>query len=108
MHLSIKRQLRKQVAAVRLKCCSEIMNVDTAELGHKPVCTAGRNLPQQQVVNAVLAPTADNFVSLLELLQEFRNFCRIMLEIAIHGEHVVTFAVCKPSRQRCGLAKVST
>ena len=55
----------------------------------------------------MLAPTADNVVSLLELLQESGNFRRIMLKVAVHGDHVVTFAVCKPSRQRRGLTKVS-
>src|ERR1700745_2257782 len=39
VHLSIERQLRKEFAAVCLKCCSEIVNVDAAELGHEPVCT---------------------------------------------------------------------
>src|SRR6201993_4642157 len=55
----------------------------------------------------VLAPTAYNFVSVLELLQESWDFRRIMLKVAVHGDHVVTFTVCKPSRQRRGLTKVS-
>src|SRR5262249_13054075 len=31
-----------------------------------------------------------------------------MLKVAVHGDHIVTFAVCKPSRERGGLTKVSS
>ena len=66
------------------------MNVHAAQLCHQPIGAAGRNLPQQQVVDAVLAPTAHNVVALFELLQKFGDFSRIMLKVAIHGDHIFT------------------
>src|SRR4029077_3537725 len=68
---------------------------------------AGRNLSEQQIVDAMTAPPAHDVVAFFDLFEEPRNLRGIMLKIAIHGNHVVARAMRKSSRQCSGLTEVS-
>src|SRR5271157_45793 len=108
VHFAIERQLSEQVAPVRLEGCPKVVDVDSAELGHQPIGTSGRDLPQQQIVDAVAAPPTHDVVALFDLCQKDWDLCWIMLKIAIHSDHIFASAVRESSSERCGLAEVST
>src|SRR5208282_64501 len=93
VHFAIERQLSE--------------HVDPAELGHQPIGAAGRDLPQQQIVDAVAAPPTHDVVALFDLCQKDWYLCWVMLKVAIHGDHVFASAVREPSSERGGLAEIS-
>src|ERR1700736_6692069 len=66
----VEWDLLQNLAPIRLEGCAEIVNAHSAQLGHQPVGTARRNAAQPEVVNAALAPSADNVVALGDLFQE--------------------------------------
>ena len=66
-----------------------------------------RDAPHDEVVDALLAPAADDVVALAQLLQEHRNVVGIVLQIAVHGDDVFAFGVIEARGQRGGLAEVA-
>ena len=82
------------------------MDVHTAQLGHEPVCATGRNAPQPEIIDPLLAPPADDVVTLADLLQENRNVGRVVLQVSVHGDDVLAPGMVKPRGKRRGLAKI--
>ena len=80
---------------------------DAAELGHQPIGDLRRNATHDEVVDALFAPAADDVVTLAQFLQEQRNVVGIVLQIAIHGDHVLAFGVIESGGQRGSLAEVA-
>src|SRR5205085_12661262 len=70
VQLAIKRNLLDQFAAIGLESRAEIVDVYAAELGHEPVGDSRRNAAHDEIVNALLAPSADDVVSLFQLFEE--------------------------------------
>src|SRR5437773_11277615 len=107
VQLPIQRNLFKNVSPIRFKGRAKIVNVHSAQLGHQPVGAARRNTAQPEIVNPLLAPAADNVVTLGNFLQKNRYVGRIVLQVAIHGDNVLAARVIKASRQRGSLPKVA-
>src|ERR1700677_428777 len=63
MHLAIQRDVVDHLTAIGLEGGAEIVNVDAGKLGHEPVGTTGRNAAHDEVVDALLAPSADDVVT---------------------------------------------
>jgi hypothetical protein len=60
-----------------------------------------------EVVDALLAPSADHVVSLFQLGHKFGDLGGIVLQIAIHRQDVVPLGVVEAGRERRGLAEVA-
>ncbi len=59
-----------------------------------------------EVVDAVLAPSGDDVVALVELFHEGGNVVGIVLKIAVHGEDELAGGVVETGGERRGLAEV--
>src|ERR1700722_7190423 len=64
MKLPVKRHLPQNFPAVGFERRSEVVNIDSTQLRHQPVGAAGWNTAQPEIVDAILAPAANNVVSL--------------------------------------------
>src|ERR1035438_47825 len=107
MQLSIERNLPEDLAAISFERGAKIVNIDAAQLGHQPVGAARRNAPQPEIVDPILAPSADDVVALGNFLEEYRNVGRIMLQVAIHGDNVLAAGVVESSGQSGRLPKIA-
>src|ERR1700722_9805456 len=93
MHLPVKGNIVNHFATICFKRSSKVMNVDSGKFGHEPVGAARRYSTHDKIVDTRLAPSADYVVSLLQLGHKLRNLGRIMLQIAIHRQDVVSLGV---------------
>ena len=59
-----------------------------------------------EVVDALLAPSGDDIVTLVELLNECRNVIGIVLKVAVHGKDVLAGGVIETGRQCRRLTEV--
>src|SRR5581483_10278792 len=64
MQLAVERHLVDDLSPVSLKRGAEVVYIDTAQLGHQPIRTPGRDAPHHKIVDALLAPSTDNVVAL--------------------------------------------
>src|SRR2546423_1457265 len=100
MQFAIERHLFKDLATVGLKCRSEVVNLNAAQLRHQPIGAFGGYPTQPEVINPLLAPSADNIVALGNLLQEHRYVGRIVLQVTVHGDNVLAASVVETRSQR--------
>ena len=107
MQLAVERHFLHHLAPIGLEGGAEVVQLHAAQLGHQPVGDLGRNPPHDKVINALLAPAADDVVSLAQLLQEHGNVVGIVLQVAIHGDDVFAFSMIETGRQRGGLPEVA-
>ena len=107
MQLAIKRDLLEDLAAIRFEGRAEVVNVDAAQLGHQPICHAGGNAAHPEVIHAKLAPAADDVVTGRNLFQKQRDVGGIVLQIAIHGDNVLSTRMVETGGQSRGLAEVA-
>ncbi len=107
MEFSVERYLAENLTAVGFEGGAEIVNVDAAELGHQPVGTARGETAEPEIVDAILAPSADDVIALGNFLEEKRNVGRIVLQIAVHGDDVFAASVIETGGEACGLAEVA-
>ncbi len=70
VHLAVERNVLDDLAAIGFECGPEVVNGDAGEARHEPVGAGGRNAPQQQAVDAHLAPAGNDIVALVELLKK--------------------------------------
>ena len=99
VQLAIERNLLQNLPPVGFECRAEIVDIHTAQLGHQPVGAARWNAPQPEIVDAALAPSADDVVTLGDFLQKQRNVGRIVLQVAVHGDDVFAAGVIEAGRQ---------
>src|SRR5581483_9359002 len=107
VHLAIQRHEVQQVASIGFKRSAEVVDVDAAQLGHQPVGAARGEAAQHEVVDANLAPAGNDVEAFVNFLDEQRNIVGIVLEVAIHGEHVIALRVVKSRCEGGGLAEVA-
>src|ERR1039457_3549435 len=107
MQLPVERNFLHYLATISLEGGIEIVQINPAQLGHQPVRDLGGNTPHHEVVNALLAPSAHDVVPLAQLLQEQGNVMRIVLQIAVHGNHILAFGVVEARGQRRSLPEVA-
>src|SRR5215469_15367688 len=107
VQFSVERHLLDDFATISLEGSAKVVDIHAAQFRHQPVRDARRNAPQPKVVDAVLAPAADDVVALADLLNEHRNIGRIMLEVAIHGDDVFAAGVVESSGEAGGLSKIT-
>src|SRR5208283_2224627 len=105
--LSVEWNLSQDFAPVSLTSCAKVVDVNAAQFRHEPVGAARRNAPQPEIIDAILAPSDDNVVTLGNLLQEQRDIGRIVLQVAVHGDDVFPAGMVKSSSQAGGLTKVA-
>src|SRR5664279_6047642 len=84
------------------------MDVDAAELGHQPVGDLGRNATHHEIVDALLAPSANDVIPSTQLLEEERDVIGIVLQIAVHSQNELALTMIKPGRKRRGLPEIAT
>src|SRR5258708_22881684 len=107
MQFAIQWHLLDNLAPIGLIGRAEIVNGDAAEFVHGPVCDARGQAAHHEIVDALLAPSADQIVTLLQLFEECRNIVGIVLQIAIHGDDELALSVGKTGRQRGCLPEVA-
>jgi len=100
MQLAVERDLVQNFPAIGLEGRTKVVNVHAAQLGHQPVGAAGRQAAEPEVVNAALAPAADDVVALGNLFQKNGDIGRIMLQVAIHGDDIFAAGVIEAGSQR--------
>src|SRR5262249_42214669 len=83
------------------------VQLHTTELRHQPVGNPRRNAPQDEVVDTLLAPAADNVIALAQSLQKQGDVVGIVLKISVHGDDIFAFAVIKSGSERRGLTEVT-
>ena len=108
VQLAIQRNLIDDLAAIRFEGSSEIVDIHAAEFRHQPVGAARWKSAHYEIIDALFAPTAHDVVPFADLLQKYWNVVRIVLQIAIHGNDVLTGSVIESCSQSGGLTKVST
>src|SRR4051812_10238706 len=102
MQLTVQRDLLDQFAAICFKGGAEVVDVHATQLRHQPIRDARWNAAHDEVIDALLAPSADDVVSLFQLLQKQRDVVGIVLQVAIHGDDVLTASIVEAGRQsRC-------
>src|SRR4029077_11450697 len=66
-----------------------------------------RDLPEQQLVLAVLAPAADDVVALVHLGEEPGEVVGVVLLVAVHEDDDLAAGVAETGADRGGLAEVA-
>jgi hypothetical protein len=107
VHLAVKRDVLDDFAAVGLEGGAKVVDVDAAEGGHEPVGCARRDAAQKEVVGTLRTPSADDVVTFFKFREEVWDLVGIVLEIAVHGEDVVTLGVVEAGGERGGLTEVA-
>src|SRR5580658_2484159 len=80
---AVERHLVEHLAAVGFERGTEVVNIYAAELGQQPVRHAGGDAAHPEIIDANLAPAADDVVTGGNLLEEYGNISGIVLQIAI-------------------------
>src|SRR5258706_3250463 len=107
VQLAVERNLLENLAAVCLESGAEVVDIDAAELGHNPVGNSRREAPQPEVIDALLAPSADDVIALGDFFDEQRDVRRIVLQVAIHGNDEFTAHVIEAGGEAGGLAEIA-
>ena len=107
MHLAIQRDVVDHLTAIGLERGAKVVNVDAGKLGHQPVGATRRNPAHDEIVDALLTPSADHVVALFQLGDKFRDLGGVVLQIAIHGQDVVALGMIESRGKRGGLAKIA-
>src|SRR5262249_44028599 len=94
------------LAAVRLESRSEVVQIDSAQLSHQPICGATGQSPGQQCVLSFQAPSADDVVPLIQLREERGDLLRVVLKISVHRNDHVAASEIKAGLQARRLAEV--
>src|SRR5208283_5231813 len=79
VQLAIERDLFEDLAAIGFEGGAEVVNVAAAELGHEPVRHAGGDAAHPEIIDANLAPAADDVVTGRDLFQKHRDVGGIVL-----------------------------
>ena len=88
VQLAVERDLVKNLPAVGFESRAKVVNVHTAQFCHEPVGATGGKTAEPEVINAMLAPAADDVIALGNFLQKQWDVGRIVLQIAVHGDDV--------------------
>src|ERR1700691_778829 len=70
MQLAVERHLLQDLAAISFEGSAEVVNVHAAQLGHQPVRDAGGYAAHPEIIDANLAPAADNVISCRDFFQK--------------------------------------
>src|SRR5689334_9012710 len=108
MQFPVKRHLVDDLPTVCLEGCAEVVYIDAAQLRHQPVRTTRGKAPHNKVVDALLAPPADDVVTLTDLLEKCRNVIRIVLQIAVHGDHIFPCGMIETRGQSRSLPEITS
>ena len=84
MQFAIELQILDHLTPVGFERRSKIMEIDTADFREQPIRDAARQLPREPRIAALVTPAAHHIESFIQLRDEPRDLCRIVLEIAIH------------------------
>src|ERR1700678_927217 len=79
MQLPVERNLIQYFAAIGFESGTEIVNIDPAQLRHKPVRAARGETAQPEIVDAIFTPSADDVVALGNFFEEQRDVGGIVL-----------------------------
>src|ERR1700690_1071458 len=107
VHLSVERNLGEDVATIGLESYSEVMDIDAAQLCHEPVGAARWDAAQPEIVDAILAPAADDVVALGNFFEKKRNVGGIVLQVAVHGDDVFAARMVESGGEAGGLSEVA-
>src|SRR5579871_2217684 len=107
VQVSVKLNLLQNFAAVGFERGAKVMQIYSGKFGHHPTRHPARNLAQEPVVLAGIAPAADQVKSFLDFFQELGNFFRIVMQIAVHGDDDFTAGKIKSGFERGSLTKIS-
>src|SRR5271169_5697546 len=107
VQLAVKRNLLENIAAIGFECSAEVVDIDSAQLGHQPVGATGWNTAKPEIIHAMFAPPADNVVTLVDFLEKNRNVSGVVLQIAIHGDDVFAAGMVETCSQGGGLSEIA-
>src|ERR1700693_5394413 len=106
MQFAVERNLFENVAAVGLEGGTEVVDIDSADLGHHPVGDARGDAAHPEIVDAHFAPSADDVIASGNFFQKQWDIVGVVLQIAIHGDDVLAAGMIETGCQSGGLAKV--
>src|SRR5690242_3585160 len=70
VQLAVKRYLVDDFAPISFERRAEIVDIHAAELRHESIRASRRHSPEHEVIDALLAPSADDVVPLADLFDE--------------------------------------
>jgi hypothetical protein len=79
--------------AIRFQRAAVVANRNAGDLADQPVGDPRRDLARDELVLALHTPTGDEVVVLLERVDEHRNVARIVLEVTVHRDEILTASV---------------
>src|SRR6185369_12081811 len=106
MQLSVELQLFDHLATISLECRPEVMQLQTTQFRHQPICDAAGKSSRDPSILPLITPAADNVVAFAEFRDECRDLGGIVLEIAVHRNDDFTAREVEPSLQSGSLSKV--
>src|SRR5262249_32426536 len=107
MPLALYHHLIQHFFPIALKPAVDVVKPHTCEHGCDPVVHPGGNSAGPFVVPLV-APSRDQVVTLLQLLNDLWQFFRYVLKISVHCCHKVVFRSTYSGRERGRLAEVAS
>src|ERR1700737_50947 len=107
VQLSIQRNLVEDLPTVGLESGAEVVDVHTAQFGHEPVGAVRRDAAEPKIVDAALAPAADDVIALGNLFQKQGDVGRVVLQVTVHGDDVFPASMIEACCQRRSLAEVA-
>ena len=107
MHLAVQSRLPHDVGPICLERAPVVVQPHTGDPADQPVRDAGRQAADESILPLTPPPTHD-VVPFVDLLQQPRDVCRVVLEIAVHRHDHLPAGVVETGRHRRRLAEVTS
>src|ERR1700723_3055588 len=107
MKFAVEWNLAEDFAAIGFEGGAEVVNIYATQLGHQPVGAARGNAAHPEIVDAILAPAANNIVALGNFFEKKRNVGGIVLQVAVHGDDIFASGMIESGSEAGRLAKVA-
>src|SRR6185295_16829432 len=106
VQLAVELDLFDNFTSIGLEGCPEVVHPYMAHLGHQPVGDEAGKTSRQPVICSLQSPSADDVIALFHFRNKIRNLCRIVLQVAIHGNDDLAASEVKPGLQGSSLAEI--
>ena len=108
VHFTVEANVLDDFAAIDFEGGAEVVDIDSRELGHHPIGNARRQAAHDEIVDALLAPAADDVAAGgFKGLQHYRDVVRVVLQVAVHGNNDFAGSVVKTGGEGGGLAVIA-
>ena len=108
VHFTVQANVLDDFAAIDFEGGAEIVDIDSGKLGHHPIGNARRQTAHDEIVDALLAPTADDVAAGgFKGFQHYRDVVRVVLQVTVHGDDDFAGSVVETGGEGGGLAVIA-